>query len=208
MNNNSTFIKSESLFRLVFSIFCASGSKKKEAEIIAEHLVEANLVGHDSHGVIRIAKYLEWLRTEKVFSNRHAKIELDNESIIIVTGDYGFGQIIAKEALNMAIERASKKGIAILSIKKSGHLGRIGAWAELTVKKGMVSLHFINTSGFGILVAPHGGTERRLSANPIAAGIPLKNGDPIILDMATSKIAEGKIQVAQNNNTLLPVGSR
>ena len=206
-NKNIIYINHKSLLELVFSIFFASGSKKKEATILATHLVESNLAGHDSHGIIRIPKYLDWLRNQKVFNNRHARIILDTESIIVVSGEYGYGQVIAKEALSMAIERAYAKGIAILAIKESGHLGRIGAWAELTVEKGMASVHFVNTSGFGILVAPHGGSDRRLSANPIAAGIPVKNSSPIILDIATSIIAEGKIQVAKSHHKLLPEGS-
>ena len=206
MKNNIIFINPESLYELVFSIFNSLGSKKGEADIIAEHLVASNLVGHDSHGVIRIPKYLEWLRTGKVYSNRHAKIKLEKESIIVVSGDYGFGQVIAKEALNIAIEKAAKIGVAILTIKECGHLGRIGSWAELVVKHSMASVHFVNTSGYGILVAPYGGKDRRLSANPICAGIPVKGGEPIILDISTSKIAEGKIQVAKNNGKLLPEG--
>ncbi len=125
-----------------------------------------------------------------VRSNRHARITMESESIIAVTGDFDYGQVIATEAVDLAIEKASNIGVAVLAIKDCGHLGRIGAWAELVASRGMVSIHFVNTSGFGILVAPFGGSDRRLSANPIAAGVPVKGGEPIILDIATSMIAE------------------
>ena len=93
-----------------------------------------------------------------------------------------------------------------MAIRNSGHLGRIGAWAEQLAEAGLASFHFVNTSGFGILVAPHGGSDRRLSANPIAAGVPVKGRRPLILDIATSAIAEGKIQVAKNKGEQLPPG--
>jgi uncharacterized oxidoreductase len=93
-----------------------------------------------------------------------------------------------------------------VAIRNSGHLGRIGAWAEDLAEKGYASFHFVNTSGFGILVAPYGGSDRRLSANPVAAGAPVKDGRPLILDIATSVIAEGKIQVSRNKGEKLPPG--
>ena len=98
-------------------------------------------------------------------------------------------------------------GMATIAIRNSGHLGRIGAWPETLATHGLASIHFVNTSGFGILVAPFGGSDRRLSANPIAAGVAVKGGRPIILDIATSSVAEGKIQVARNKGEKLPPGT-
>lgn len=206
MNSGNRRIESVVLLDFVRSIFSVTGSKRQEADILAQHLIDSNLVGHDSHGVIRVAKYLEWLRLDMVRSNRHARITMESESIIVVTGDFGYGQVIATEAVDLAIEKASNNGVMVLAIKDCGHLGRIGAWAELVASRGMASVHFVNTSGFGILVAPFGGSDRRLSANPIAAGVPVKGGESIILDIATSMIAEGKIQEARNQGIELPEG--
>ena len=100
--------------------------------------------------------------------------------------------------------KAKKNGLCILALKNPGHIGRLGAWSEMAALKNCVSITFVNTSGFGILMAPYGGTDRRLSANPIAIGIPIENNDYLVLDMATSIVAEGKVKVAKNKNIKLP----
>ncbi len=195
------------LRRYIAAIFAASGSGSGEAEIVADHLVDANLAGHDSHGAFRTAKYIDWLADGLVVANRHAEIAMENGPLLIVEGGFGYGQVIAREAMALAAERARRHGIAIVAIRNTGHLGRIGAWAEQLAGEGLVSLHLVNTSGFGILVAPHGGSDRRLSANPIAAGVPVRGGAPLILDIATSAIAEGKIQVARNKGETVVAGT-
>ena len=202
----SAAIAARELAPFVAAIFAAAGSDVAESAALAGHLVEANLVGHESHGVIRVAKYLDWLRRDLVRVNRNARVVEERGPILIVDGDLGYGQIVAREAMALGVARAQGQGVAIVAIRNTGHLGRIGAWAEQCAEAGMVSLHFVNTSGFGILVAPHGGSDRRLSANPIAAGAPLAGGAPLILDIATSAIAEGKIQVARNKGEALPDG--
>lgn len=188
------------------AIFRAAGCDAGEAEIIAAHLVEASLTGHDSHGVIRISKYVDWVKAGQVLPNQHASIAQDRGALVVIDGNFGFGQVIGREAMELAAERAKRHGMASIAIRNSGHLGRIGAWPELLAQRGLASVHFVNTSGFGILVAPHGGSDRRLSANPIAAGVPVAGGHPIILDIATSVIAEGKIQLARNKGEKLPAG--
>ena len=195
------------LHALIVATFAGAGSEPGEAAILADHLVEANLVGHDSHGVIRTAKYLDWLRKGMVTANRHARVVHDGGAVIGIAGDGGYGQVIARESMELGIARAKELSLALVGIRECGHVGRVGAWAEMTANAGMVSVHFVNTSGFGILVAPYGGTDRRLSANPIAAGIPIPGRPPAILDIATSTIAEGKIQVALNKGQELPEGS-
>ena len=190
----------------VAAIFRAAGSEPEEAEIIAAHLVEANLAGHDSHGVMRVYKYVDWVKAGQVVPNRHATVVTDRGAMVLVDGDFGYGQVIGKEAMAIAAERAKAHGFAAMSIRNAGHLGRIGAWAEQLAEAGLASFHFVNTSGFGILVAPHGGSDRRLSANPLAAGVPSAGGRPLILDIATSVVAEGKIQVMKNKGEQLAPG--
>ena len=187
-------------------IFSAAGSSDTEAGIVAHHLVEASLKGHDSHGVIRVGKYVDWVRAGHLLPNRHAEIVCDRGPLLIVEGGFGYGQVIGCEAMDLAAERARQHGMCCAAIRNAGHLGRIGAWAEQLARRGLVSVHFVNTSGFGILVAPHGGSDRRLSANPIAAGAPVAGKPPLILDIATSLVAEGKIQVARNRGKALEPG--
>lgn len=203
----SASLDAEALRKLVAAVFAASGSAAAEAGLLADHLVEANLVGHDSHGVIRVAKYLDWLRHGQVCANRHARLVDERGPILIVDGDLGYGQIVAREAMALAAAAARRHGIAVLAIRNTGHLGRIGAWPEQLAAAGLVSLHLVNTSGFGILVAPFGGSDRRLSANPIAAGVPVKDGPPILLDMSCCTIAEGKLKVAFNKGVNVPEDS-
>jgi hydroxycarboxylate dehydrogenase B len=191
---------------LIRDIFKAAGSHQHEAERIAHYLLEANLVGHDSHGVIRVARYLEWVRAGQLIPNQTLEIVSENEVIAVVDGRYGFGQVMGEEAIRLALDKSAKFGLALVALRNSGHLGRIGDWAEMAALEGRVSLHFVNSSGSGILVAPYGGIERRLSANPIAAGVPVPEGPPIILDISTCSIAEGKIQVAANKGEPVPEG--
>jgi hydroxycarboxylate dehydrogenase B len=199
-------VSSSTVLAFVQAIFVAAGSEPREADIIAAHLVDASLMGHDSHGIIRVSKYIDWLRAAQVRPNRRARIVGGRGALVVVDGEFGFGQVIGKEAMEIAAERARSYGMATVALRNSGHLGRIGAWPEMLAERGLASIHFVNTSGFGILVAPFGGADRRLSANPIAAGAPRKGGRPIILDIATSTIAEGKIQVARNKGEQLPPG--
>ncbi len=196
----------EPLKRLVSTIFAAAGCRPPENERIAHYLVEANLVGHDSHGVIRVPTYIDWLRAGKVRANQELKVVLENDVIAVVDGQFGFGQTMGERAMQIGIAKCKKLGIAVVALRNPGHLGRIGDWAEMAAKAGFLSLCFVNTSGVGILVAPVGGIERRLSANPVAAGIPVKNGPPIIWDVSTSVIAEGKIRVALNKGVPVPDG--
>jgi hydroxycarboxylate dehydrogenase B len=197
-------VSSSTVLTFVQAIFVAAGSEPREADIIAAHLVDASLMGHDSHGIIRVSKYIDWLRAGQVRPNRRARIVSDRGALVVADGEFGFGQVIGREAMEIAAERARSHGLATVALRNSGHLGRVGAWPEMLAERGLASIHFVNTSGFGILVAPFGGADRRLSANPIAAGAPRKRGRPIILDIATSAIAEGKIQVARNKGEQLP----
>jgi hydroxycarboxylate dehydrogenase B len=194
-------VSSDRLERIVSDIFAAAGCGPAEHERIARYLVEANLVGHDSHGVIRVPSYVVWLRAGKVLANQELTIVFENDALAVVDGQFGFGQVMGEQATKLGIAKAGKQGVAVVALRNSGHLGRIGDWAEMAADAGKISLHFVNTSGGGILVAPFGGSQRRLSANPIAAGVPVNGGPPIILDISTCTIAEGKVKVAFNKGT-------
>jgi hydroxycarboxylate dehydrogenase B len=196
----------EPLHRLVAAIFRHAGSEPDEANALADHLIDANLTGHDSHGVIRVAPYLQLLRAGATIANRHARIAKDAGPLLTIDGQQGYGIAIAREATAIGIERAREHGVAVIGIGNASHMGRIGAWAEQAAAEGLLSLNFVNTTGFGILVAPHGGSDRRLSVNPIAMGVPRPGEEPIIHDMSTGIIAAGKVRVAQNKGELVPDG--
>jgi uncharacterized oxidoreductase len=199
-------IAHDRLKNLVRTIFAAAGCRPPEDERIAHYLVQANLVGHDSHGVIRVPSYIDWLRTGKVLANQELKIVFENDVIAVTDGQFGFGQTMGEKAMRFGIAKCQKLGVAVVALRNPGHLGRIGDWAEMAAHDRLISLHFVNTSGVGILVAPVGGIDRRLSANPVAVGIPRRNGPPLIWDVSTSMVAEGKIRVALNKGVPVPDG--
>jgi len=199
--------KPEAVERLVAAIFARAGSRDEEARTVARHLVEANLVGHDSHGVVRVPSYIDWLRKDMVRANQSARIVFETDTVAVIDGQFGFGQVIGEQAMAAGISKARRHALAAVALRNSGHLGRIGDWAIMAADAGLVSLHWVNTSGAGILVAPFGGTDRRLSANPMAAGAPVAGGTPIVADLSTCVIAEGKIKVALNKGVEVPAGA-
>jgi uncharacterized oxidoreductase len=194
------------LVELVTLIFNRAGCDPAEARRIATHLVEANLVGHDSHGVVRTVPYIQWLKAGKVNPGRSIQVVFENDVIAIVDGQCGFGQTIGEQATQLGIDKCSRHGVAVVALRNSGHLGRIGDWPLQAAQAGKLSIHFVNTTGAGILVTPYGGINRRLSANPIAAGIPIAGQSPMILDMSACTIAEGKIRIAMNKGVSVPEG--
>ncbi len=199
-------IEHAALRRFVAEIFKAAGCCAPEDDRVARYLVESNLVGHDSHGVIRVPTYIRFLREGKVVANVQPKLVFENECLAIVDGQFGFGQTVGEMAIDLGLAKCVRHGVSVVAVRNCGHLGRIGDWPQRCCEAGMFSVHFVNTSGLGILVAPFGGIDRRLSANPIAAGVPMPDGKHIILDISTSSIAEGKIRVAYNKGVNVPDG--
>lgn len=193
------------LIDLVAAVMAGGGSQPDEARTIARRLVDSNLVGHDSHGVLRVGRYLEWVRTGWLVPNVQPTVVFDNDALAIIDGNRGFGQVIGEFATRLGIDKAARLGIAMIGLRNCGHLGRLGDWAEMAAEAGQVSLHFLNTSG-AQRVAPFGGGDRRLSTNPLAIGVPLAGGEPTILDITTSTVAEGKLMVALNKGESVPEG--
>ena len=193
------------LVELVTTIMRDGGCNPAEAATIARRLVDSNLVGHDSHGVLRVGKYLEWMREGWLRANQTPTIVFENDAIAIVDGNRGFGQVVGEFAGRLGTTKAAEIGIAMVGLRNCGHLGRVGDWAELAAEAGQVSLHFLNTSG-AQRVAPFGGSDRRLSTNPITIGVPIVGGEPIIVDITTSMAAEGKLMVALNRGEPVPEG--
>jgi uncharacterized oxidoreductase len=198
-------IDSEALAKLVAAIMQSAGSRVDEAATIARRLVDSNLAGHESHGVIRVAKYVEWVRQGWLRPNQQPSVVAEAEAFAIIDGNRGFGQVVGEFAMQLGVAKAARTGIALVGLRNCGHLGRVGDWAELAADAGQVSLHFLNTSG-AQRVAPYGGTDRRLSTNPIAIGVPIAGGRPVILDITTSMVAEGKLMVAMNKGERVPDG--
>lgn len=199
-------IKATALERLVAAIFRAEGCSEAESASIAKHLVSSNLAGHDSHGVIRVPRYVGQKREGRVKPGRELAIVTESDAFAVVDGQYGFGQSIGERAVELGISKAKKSGVAIIALRNSAHLGRIGGWAEIAAEAGLASVHFVNAAG-SLLVAPFGGVDRRMSTAPFCVGFPRPGEWPVILDFATSLVAEGKVLVASNGGKKLPEGS-
>ena len=193
------------LARAIEAIVAAGGSDAREAKRVAENLVTANLTGHDSHGVGMIPRYVESLQEGGLQPNRHPRVKLDGGALLALDGQGGYGQVIGLEATDMAIERARRHGVAVMALANAHHLCRIGQWAEQAVAQGLVSLSFVNVISRSI-VAPFGGTDARFGTNPVCIGIPLAGEPPMILDMATSGVAQGKVRVAHNKGEKVAPG--
>lgn len=182
------------------------GSDAREAELVATNLVEANLRGHDSHGVGMVPRYVENLVAGALVPNQHVSVARDIGTFLAVDGNGGYGQVAGYEAMNLAIARARETGMVACGLTNAHHIGRIGHWAEQCAAAGLVSIHFVNVLSRPI-VAPFGGRDPRIGTNPFCVGIPRDGADPIIVDFATSRSAQGKVRVAYNKGVPLPAGT-
>ena len=200
-------IQHENLRAALRAILAAAGSTGEEPDIVADHLVEANLKGHDSHGVGMLPRYIGLVQRGLLFPNRHAGTVRDDGPLLVLDGGHGYGQVIAREATAMAIGRARTHGVALLALRNSNHVGRVGTYGEQCAAAGLISLHFVNVTGRVPLVAPFGGSDARLATNPFTCAIPTSDPEaPIVLDMATSAVAQGKVRVAKNLGVAMAPG--
>ena len=201
--NGQVHVDAPAMERLVGAIFKRAGCDAKEARRIAWRLTGANLRGHDSHGVLRARRYLEWMEAGKILPGRRIKVERETEVIAVIDGGYGFGQTVGEQTVDLGVEKARRHGVAVTALKNSGHLGRIGDWAERAAESDCASIHMVNVRG-SLIVAPFGAVERRGSTSPFCAGVPRTGEPPIIHDFATSVVAEGKAMVALHGGKPLP----
>ncbi len=189
------------------SVFIAAGARPHDARITADALVDANLAGHDSHGIMRIPNYIRWMESGDINVAAEFRVVWETDAFAVVDGDWGFGQVMARKAMEVGIAKAAKAGVASISARGCAHIGRAGDYPIMAAEAGFASTLFLNTHGAGSLVAPFGGIERRLSANPIAIGIPRPGGDHIIVDISTCVVAEGKLRNFRTAGQPAPEGS-
>jgi len=191
---------------LATRIFAALGAPEADARWIATLLVRANLRGHDSHGVIRIPQYAGAVRKGGVNPRPAMTVLQETPTTAIVDGDVGFGQVVARHATEVALDKAARHGLAAVGVRRAYHVGRLADYVELAAERGFVGLMWTNAAS-AVSVVPHGGIDRRLSTNPLAVAVPGPDGGiALSVDMATSIVAEGKVRVKRNRKEPLPVG--
>jgi uncharacterized oxidoreductase len=200
-------IQADRLTRIVSAMLERAGTLRANARICAEHLVAANLKGHDSHGVGMAPAYLDWIADGRLFPNRRAKVIADKAAVLVVDGRFGLGPVIGRQTMELAIARARESGVACVALRHSCHIGRIGAYGEQCADAGLISMHYVNVVGHGPMVAPFGGREPRMVTNPYCCAVPRPGGDHIVLDFATSAVAAGKLRVAWMKGEPAPAGA-
>jgi uncharacterized oxidoreductase len=199
-------LQSTTLIDLVTRLFSAVGAPHDIAELVATSLVGSDLVGHDSHGCVRVRQYLDAIRRGDLKAAARPVIIHEQGAVVTVDAQRGFGQVAAHFTIHEGIRRAKVHGIAAAGLIHSGHVGRLGEWVTLAADHQMIALAFCNGGGPVGSVTPFGGAERMLSTNPIAAALPVGHELPVVLDFATSAVAEGKIRVARNRGKSVPEG--
>lgn len=199
-------VHSEELTAWCRRIFLAAGAPPEVAHRVAESLVESNLMGHDSHGVIRVEQYVEMLGDGRINPRAEPRVVRETDSTAVVDGGWQFGQVAARLAMDAAIVKAWKGGVAVVQLYQSGHVGRLGEYAAQALTRDMIGIVTTNNHGGGQVLSPFGGAARRLSPSPIAIAVPGGRDFPIVLDMTTSVVAEGKVRVKRARGEKLPAG--
>ncbi len=185
-------------------VFAAVDATPAVALRVSRGLVRANLYGIDSHGVVRIADYVMMAKRGIIVPAAAPAVVKESPVIAVVDGNWAFGQITADRAMAAAIQKASSIGVGIGSTVRAAHVGAIGEYTEQAAGQGLVGLAFVN--GIGKFVAPFGGRARQLSTNPISLAVPVPGGRPVLVDFASSVVAEGKLRVARNKGAKIPAG--
>ncbi|MBI4125622.1 MAG: Ldh family oxidoreductase [Deltaproteobacteria bacterium] len=186
---------------LARKIFQAAGAPPKAAQRVSESLVGANLAGIDSHGVVRVAQYVGFIQKGELDPKAGPTVVVDHPSLAMVDGHHGFGQVIAVYGIEIAMEKARSTGIGVVGLRRTHHIGRVGEYVLKAAEAKMVGVGFCN--GCTPNVAPFGAIQRVFGTNPIACAAPSRDGNPILIDLATSLATEGKVRVARNTGQRL-----
>jgi LDH2 family malate/lactate/ureidoglycolate dehydrogenase len=198
-------LKPNSLEAFAAQLLQAGGTSAEEARLVAASLVDANLKGYDSHGVMRVPYYVQAIQDGEVVPGAELAILEEGPARVVADGNWGLGQVQAMRLIERLIAKARSGGLGLGTMMHSGHIGRLGEYCEKTAALGLVSMLMVNSHGGAVRVAPPGGKAPRLSTNPLAIGVP--SGDaPLVLDFSTSATAEGKVRVKKIAGQPCPEG--
>ncbi len=196
----------EYLEKVAFNIYKAAGVSEEEARIVTNYQVKANLVGHDSHGVILLPSYLERIKRGHIVPGAPFEVVRETSTTASINGHWGFGFVVTEKAMRMAIEKAKVHNVASVTVYYQSHVGRLGSYPPMAAQEGMICLITADSGAGRKQVAPFGGRERRLGTNPLSIAVPSNLEGPLLLDMATSAVASGKIGLARARKKPVPVG--
>jgi len=195
--------RADQLARIGTEVFVAAGSPREEAKLVSEFLVRANLAGQDSHGVIRIVQYVKAIESGDIKPGAKIEVVRETPTSALVNGNWGFGQVGAKRAMEIAVEKARERSASTVCALNLYHIGRLADYTEIALENDMIGIAMANSTK---RVAPHGGRESLLSTAPVSFAFPAGGEKPFILDIATSVCAEGKVRVMLHRGEKLPYG--
>ncbi len=195
----------DTLQDFVGRLFVAAGAPSDEAQVVAASLVESNLRGYDSHGVALARWYLSQIKNGELVPGAAFAVKHETPALLAADGGLGFGQVQCGRLVDRVAAKARDLGIACGTLVQCGHVGRLGEWVERAAVKGLAALISVNDNGVITTVAPPGGKRGRISTNPIALGVPT-GGEPLVLDISTSAVANGKLKIARLEQRAVPLG--
>ena len=205
MSNGTQTYSAATLVDIGTEVICGMGAPKDLANSVSKSLVLSNLVGHDSHGIIRLMEYSGWVESGNLIPNAYPKVEWTKEATSLVDGGWGWGQSASYLATQTVIDSALKYGTGTVVLSKTNHVGRLGEYVDLISKAGLMGIAFCNTGG--PIVAPFGGTKRVLGTNPFAWSVPGTAEYNYVLDFSTAVVAAGKIILAGMSGEVIEPGS-
>ncbi|MES5488944.1 Ldh family oxidoreductase [Bradyrhizobium sp. INPA03-11B] len=199
-------VKADRLTRICAALLQAAGAPEGEAQAVATGCVNANLAGHDSHGVIAIPGYIESINAGHIVPGAEWTIVQESPTTTVIDGHWGFGFHVNAKAMALTIEKARIANVAACTVFRQSHVGRLAAYTLMAANAGMIGLAAGGSGSSPKCVAPFGGREARFGTNPISIAVPSDLDAPFLLDMATSAVAFGKIQLAISRGEEIPKG--
>jgi uncharacterized oxidoreductase len=199
-------VPAERLQEIGEALLGAAGAPPEEAEIVMRHCIDANLAGHDSHGIIQIPTYIDRIQAGHIVPGAPWTIVQESPTTTVVDGHWGFGYAVSERAMRLTIDKARDANVAAATVFRQGHIGRLASYPLLAVDAGMIGLITADSGRSPKAVAPFGGREARLGTNPLSVAVPSDLEGPLFLDMATSAVAAGKIALATARREPVPVG--
>jgi uncharacterized oxidoreductase len=199
-------VRADSLAHATGALFAELGVPAAEAAIVADHLVDAELAGVNSHGILRVAQYVEAIERGEIVPSARLSVVKETLATVALDGNHGFGQVMARGAMEMAMAHARRAGIGAATLVHSSHTGRLGSYTEFAAREGLVGMMMVNAGGHGQWVAPFGGSAGRLSTNPLSIAVPTGGAFPLVLDIATSTAPEGKVRAYKVAGKAVPEG--
>ena len=199
-------VKADKLTQICTDLVVGAGASREEAECVSKGCVLANLTGHDSHGVIAIPTYIDRVDKGHIVPGAPFTVVQESPTTTVVDGNWGFGFVVAERAMKMTIEKARKSNVAACTILRQSHVGRVGAYPIMAAHEGMIAIKTADSGRSPKAVAPFGGAEARVGTNPLSIAIPSNLPATFCLDMATSSVAAGKINLAIAKGTPIPTG--